>query len=83
MACIACSAYQQSAQLSCQEILVWRKVPSYLFGRCCYKAQCKRLESIGERLVVCKDAPNIAKRANDLGPDTKPIVSLLRQIQSG
>lgn len=78
MTCITCSAYQQSAQLSCQETLVWRKVPSYFFGSWCYKTQCKRLESAGDRLVSCKDRSNIAKRADNLRPDTKPIVSLPR-----
>lgn len=84
MACIACSTYQQSAHLSCQEILVWSKVPSYLFGRRCNKTQSKRFQSVGEGFVVRKDGPNVAERANNLGPDAKSSLSISRaQIRSG
>ena len=82
MAGIACSAYQQSAQLSCQEIFAWRKVPSYLFGRWCYQTAGKSSESVGECLAVCKNGSNVTEGVDDLGPDADSSTSRA-QVRSG
>ena len=35
-------------------------------------------QSTGERIIVCKDGPNVAQRADNLRPDAKSTVSVLR-----